>query len=107
MARRVLSARFFGLVLSAAATVLPAVPSRAAQGCLSASEARAAAASGKVVPLSQLLGEIGAAAGGQVLPTPQLCSVGGRYVYLVNVLSSRNQVTRLTIDASSGAILGH
>ena len=78
-----------------------------AANCLSASDARAAVQSGEVVPLSKVLKQIRKAAGGEILPPPQLCKVKGQYVYLVNVLSSDGSVTRLTVDAASGAILGY
>jgi uncharacterized membrane protein YkoI len=77
-----------------------------ADGCLSPSEARDAAQNGTIVPLSRVIGQIRAAANGEILPPPQLCNIGGRYVYLVNVLTRDGQVTRLTVDASSGNILG-
>ena len=79
----------------------------AAQECLSAGEARAAVAQGQVAPLSRILGAIKQAAPGQILPSPSLCRSGDRYVYRLNVLTSGNRVTRLTVDAASGAILGN
>jgi hypothetical protein len=106
MTRKGLPAWFLGCALSAAGLPFLAFPATAA-GCLSAGEARAAVAAGKVVPLSRILGAIKAATGGEVLPTPQLCASGGGYVYLVNVLAPDNKVTHLTIDAASGAILGN
>jgi hypothetical protein len=78
-----------------------------AEGCLSPGQARAAAQSGEIVPLSQIIGQIRSAARGEILPPPQLCSVGGRFVYIVNVLTRDGQVTRLTVDAASGSILGY
>ena len=78
-----------------------------ADGCLSPGEARAVAQSGEILPLSRVIGQIRAAGNGEILPPPQLCNVGGRYVYLVNVLTRDGQVTRLTVDASSGSILGY
>jgi hypothetical protein len=78
-----------------------------ADGCLSPGEARAAAQSGEIVPLSRIIGQIRAAANGEILPPPQLCNIGGHYVYLVNVLTRGGQVTRLTVDASSGSILDY
>ena len=77
-----------------------------ADGCLTPGEARAVAQSGEIVPLSRMIGQIRAAANGEILPPPQLCNIGGRYVYLVNVLTRDGQVTRLTVDASSGNIIG-
>lgn len=75
-----------------------------AAGCLSSSEARAAVQSGKALALSQLLGGIRSAAGGEIVPPPQLCDQGGRLVYIVNVLSG-GKVKKLTVDARSGSIL--
>ena len=77
-----------------------------ADGCLTPGEARAVAESGEIVPLSHVISQIRAAANGEILPPPQLCNVNGRYVYLVNVLTRDGQVTRLTVDASSGNIIG-
>jgi hypothetical protein len=79
----------------------------AAQGCLSAGDARAAVQSGDVVPLSRVLGQIRAAGGGEVLPTPQLCNIGGRLVYMVNVLTRTGAIKRLVVDARSGNISGY
>jgi len=94
--------------LAAAVLVGPAglASSAFADGCLSPGEARAAAQNGQIVPLSRVIGQIRAAANGEILPPPQLCNIGGRLVYLVNVLTREGQVTRLTVDASSGNILG-
>jgi len=78
-----------------------------ADGCLSPADARAVAQSGEIMPLSRIIGQIRAAGNGEILPPPQLCNIGGRYVYLVNVLTRDGQVTRLTVDASSGNILGY
>jgi len=77
-----------------------------ADGCLTPGEARAVAQSGEIVPLSHVISQIRAAANGEILPPPRLCNVNGRYVYLVNVLTRDGQVTRLTVDASSGNIIG-
>jgi hypothetical protein len=74
-----------------------------AQGCLSADQAREAAQAGQVMPLSEILGQIQ----GEILPSPQLCNRGGRYVYVVNVLKPDGEVSRLTVDAASGNIIGY
>jgi hypothetical protein len=107
MVRRILPAVILASALIALA--FPGVGTAApyGEGCLSAGDARAAVQSGQIVALSQILGAIRAAAGGEVLPSPQLCNMGGRLVYLVNVLSRGGAVKRLTVDAQSGAILGH
>lgn len=74
-----------------------------AQACLSQSDTRAAVESGQVIALSSVLGQIRDSVGGEILSSPALCTVGGRLVYLVNVLVN-GQVTRLQIDAQTGAI---
>jgi uncharacterized membrane protein YkoI len=77
-----------------------------AADCLSPNQARAAAQQGQIMPMSSLIGSIKAAAGGEILPPPQLCQSGGRYVYIVNVLQPNGQVKRITVDAASGNIIG-
>lgn len=72
-------------------------PAARAQSCLSADAARNALQTGQVVPLSQLRGQIV----GEIVGMAQLCMSGGRYVYIVNVLSRSGQVTRLTLDATA------
>lgn len=100
---------FIFLALAALLLVSPfgLASSALADGCLSPGEARAVAQSGEIMPLSRVIGQIRAAANGEILPPPQLCNIGGRLVYLVNVLTRDGQVTRLTVDASSGSILGN
>jgi uncharacterized membrane protein YkoI len=91
----------------AAALAGPAFAGTAdAADCLSPNQARAAAQQGQIMPMSSLIGSIKAAAGGEILPPPQLCQSGGRYVYIVNVLQPNGQVKRITVDAASGNIIG-
>ena len=91
-----------GLALASAGAGPPAF----AQGCVSTSEARAAAQAGEIAPLSQILGSLRGAVEGKVLPTPELCKSGGRYVYRVNVLAPDGRVVRVVVDAATGAIIG-
>lgn len=96
-----------GVALAVLALTAPA-DSAFAAGCLSAGEARAAVQQGQARPLSSMLKSIRAQAGGEVLPSPQLCDLGGgRLVYYVNVLAKSGEVKRLTVDASSGSIIGN
>jgi hypothetical protein len=106
MFRSVLSAILLGLAVLGVGTIGSGGPPAYAQGCVSAGEARSYVQSGDVVPLSQVLSAIRSAAGGEILPPPRLCNVGGRLVYLVNVLSRGGEVRRLTVDARSGNIVG-
>ncbi len=95
-----------GVSLLCGVAVLAPAPLLAAD-CLSAGEIRAAVKNGEAVPLSRVIGQIRAAAGGEILSSPQLCRVGGQLVYLVNVLGSDGQIQRLTIEARTGGISGY
>jgi hypothetical protein len=106
MMKATLLTLMLGMTLLIAGVTGPDGNARAA-GCLSSGEARAAVQSGQALPLSQMLGRIRSAAGGEIVPPPQLCNQGGHLVYIVNILSSGGKVTKLTVDARSGSILGH
>ncbi len=103
MIRRTLSALALVAALNVAGPVGIGAGPAAAQACLSQGDARAAVESGRAIPLSSVLGQIRATVGGEILSSPALCDFGGRLVYLVNVLSG-GQVTRLSVDAQTGAI---
>lgn len=103
MLRQVLHIVGIAAVLAVPALAGPA----AAADCLSPNQARAAAQQGQILPMSSIIGSIKAAAGGEILPPPQLCQSGGRYVYIVNVLQPNGQVKKITVDAASGDIIGH
>jgi uncharacterized membrane protein YkoI len=95
------------LVASLLATTAALYPAGAlAQGCLSAGDIRAAVAKGEVTPLSGIISQIEAATGGQVQSFPQLCNVGGRLIYIVNVLTG-GKLQRVQVDARSGSIMGY
>lgn len=86
-----------------AGPALVAAPPAMAQSCLSQSQVREAVDNGLAIPLSNVIGQIRATVGGEILSSPALCDYGGRLVYVLNVLSN-GQVTRLTVDAQTGAI---
>lgn len=100
MARRASLAATFWIALFLTGGAPSIVPAAAVQ-CLSAAEVRAAVQGGQAIPLSSVLGQIRET--GQVLSSPQLCTIGGRLVYLVNVLAD-GRVTHLEVDAQSGSI---
>jgi uncharacterized membrane protein YkoI len=81
--------------------------SAAAQGCLSTSQARDAVSNGLVVALSKVIGQVRSVAGGEVLPSPKLCLMNGRYMYLINVLTGGGKVMNVVVDASSGSIVSY
>ncbi len=89
----------FLLALAVAAGSSPA----AAQGCYSAGQIRAAVQAGQVVSLSSVIGQVKAMTGGEVLSSPQLCNIGGRLVYILNVLIG-GQVRHVQVDGASGSI---
>ena len=53
-----------------------------------------------------MIKRIRSATGGEIVPPPKLCKQGKRLVYVVNVLAPDGKVTKLTVDAASGNILG-
>lgn len=102
MIRKTLSALSLAAALSLGGPAGIGAGPVAAQACLSQGDARAAVESGRAISLSSLLSQIRATVGGEVLSST-LCDYGGRLIYMVNVLSG-GQVTRLTVDAQTGAI---
>lgn len=72
----------------------------AAQGCVSQGEARQAVQSGEASPFSAFSG--GLRSQGQIVSSC-LAGGGGSYVYVVQLVLSNGAVTRLVIDARTGA----
>lgn len=105
MFRTLALAAALALALPGALALAPG--SALAQGCLSSKEARSAVQTGQAVSLSKMVKRIQQATGGEILPTPQLCSMGGRLVYMVKVLRPDGSVETLTVDAASGSIAGY
>ena len=103
MIRNAVSALALAAALSLGGPVGLGTAPAQAQACLSQSDTRAAVESGQVIALSSVLGQIRDSVGGDILSSPSLCNLGGRLVYLVNVLVD-GQVMRLQIDAQTGAI---
>ena len=89
------------------AAVDPTPAAAQAQSCLSPAgpEARTAMETGQVVPLSRFLDAIRAQAQGEVTGSC-LTTSGGRYLYLVYVLTRSGTVKTLTVDAGTGTIQG-
>ena len=71
-------------------------------GCYSDQQIRSAVQQGQAVPLSNLIGQIQARFGGQIVSS-RLCSNGGRLAYFVTLLVG-GQVREIRVDAISGAI---
>ena len=99
MLREALSVLSLGFALGLTGPDDPA----AAASCYSAGEVRAAVQQGQVIQLSSVLNQIRAAVPGEIVTQPMLCDVGGRLVYLVDVLYG-GTVTHVQIDAQTGGI---
>ncbi len=85
-------------VLLTAGLAAPAL----ADECYSAGQTRQMVQQGQAVPLSGVLGQIKAI--GQIVSSDALlCNVGGRLVYLIDVLQNGN-VIHVQVDAQSGQI---
>jgi uncharacterized membrane protein YkoI len=97
MVTRTILALIVGAALSAGA----AVPALAQGGCQPV-DPRTAAQSGQIAPLSRFLDSIRQATGGGTPIGSQVCQMGGRLVYRVQVIIGGRQVT-IDIDAATGA----
>lgn len=105
MIRVLARAALLGMVLLATGMTSGDMTAQAAS-CLSSRDARTAVQSGEAISLSKMIGRIRSATGGEIVPPPKLCNQGGRLIYVVNVLSPDGQVTKVTVDAASGSIIG-
>ncbi|MEQ9691378.1 PepSY domain-containing protein [Bauldia litoralis] len=106
MIRKSLPALLLGMTLLLAGATAPVDEAEAAN-CLSDRDARSAVQSGQAVSLSKMIKRIQSTTGGEIVPPPKLCKQGGQLVYIVNVLSPDGKVTKVTVDAASGSILGY
>jgi uncharacterized membrane protein YkoI len=92
----------------AAATLMLAMlaPSWASeQTCLSKKERRAVLATGQVIKLSAALRSVKAKRGGDVIKA-RLCKGPNGFVYVLTLLARDGKVTRTTVDAKNGAVMG-
>lgn len=103
MLRAALSVFSLAALLGLAAPAGLSVDSASAASCYSQQQVRQAVQTGQVIQLSSVLNQIRAAVPGQIVSQPMLCDMGGRMVYLVDVLSG-GAVTHVQIDAQTGSI---
>jgi uncharacterized membrane protein YkoI len=73
--------------------------------CLSRTEQRAAIADGRAIPLAVAKRMVRQRISGELLGA-RLCPGSGRLVYLLTVLTHDGKVRRVTVDASSGTVIG-
>jgi hypothetical protein len=98
MKRIVLALLLCATLVAAGGGAAPAL----AQGGCQPVDPRAAAQSGQIAPLSNFLGSIRQATGGGTPIGSQVCQMGGRLVYRVQVMVGGRQMT-INIDAATGA----
>jgi uncharacterized membrane protein YkoI len=88
-----------------AAQAAGAADANAHRRCFSPEERRAAIASRKVVPLAKAIRAVKTKANGEVLRA-SLCEQGSDLVYVLTVLGRSGKVTRVTVDAANGTMMG-
>ena len=102
MIRRILLTLPLAVALSLAGPTGQGAAPAAAQACLSDNEARAVVSSGQASPFQNFYGAVTAQAG-DVQGIPDLCNLGGQWVYKVKVLAG-GKVTTVYVNAANGAI---
>ena len=101
---RILSATAVAFALFGAATAVANEPRK----CLSASEQRAAIATGQVIPLAAAIRSARGSVrgrGAREVVKARLCRRDGGLVYVLTVLARDGKVSRATIDAGSGRVV--
>ena len=95
------------LLLIASATAAPAAEAAKEKPrvCLSKSEQKAAISNGQAVTLAQAIRSV-RGRGGREVVNAQLCREERGLVYLLTVLARDGKVTHMTVDATSGKVVG-
>ncbi len=92
---------FLSALFATAVLVLPVSPVQAQGGaCLSDRAIQNAVASGKILPLNEILALAGLA-GTKVLPPVKVCDQGGQPYYIVSVLQG-GQAQSIALNAITG-----
>ena len=97
------------LLLIASATAATAAEKDKARVCLSKSEQKAAISNGQAVTLAQAIRSVRGSVrgrGSREVVNAQLCREERGLVYLLTVLARDGKVTHMTVDATSGKIVG-
>jgi hypothetical protein len=86
-----------------------AAADRHSRGCLNKAEQRAAVAAGRAIPLGQVrnnlnLGNRKGVRRGDII-SARLCTAQHGLVYVLTVLARSGKVSRVTVDAASGAVV--
>lgn len=95
------------LILAAvlALALAGAAPAAEPQACMTPDQRRAAITSQKAVPLARAVRAAKARYGGDLVGA-HLCERGKSLVYVLTVLGRDGRVTRVTVDAASGKLVG-
>ena len=96
----VLAGTLFFAVITA-----PAWPAEAPRICLHKDEQRAALAAGQAIPLAQAIRAAHVRSRGEVVRA-RLCQGPNGLVYVLTLLARNGKVTRATLDAANGSIVG-
>src|SRR5688500_869573 len=98
---------FGGLALAAVLAALPpsAASSQPSDGCLPRREAIATVLDGRAIPLRRIRGTAEQAARGEMI-NAELCHRGGQLVYVVTVLSVTGKVVYVSLNATTGQVIG-
>ena len=84
----------------------PAFAADAAQrACLSKAEQRAAVAANKAIPMAQAIKSLRDRGRRADVVRARLCRPDERLVYVLTLLARSGKVTRVTVDAASGALI--
>jgi uncharacterized membrane protein YkoI len=86
-------------------TFAPGWAEESVGACLSNEQRRAVVASGQVMRLAQAIRTAHIRRGGDVIKA-RLCKRGDGYVYVLTLLARDGKVTRTTVDATNGAVIG-
>ena len=87
-----------------------AVPAFAADAphrvCLSKAEQRAAVAANKAIPLARVIKSVRERGHRAEVVRARLCRSGDNLVYVLTLLARSGKVTRATVDAGNGELIG-
>jgi uncharacterized membrane protein YkoI len=97
--------RLFVIAALAAATLTPSLADETHHVCLSKEQQRVEIASGQVVKLEVALRSLQGRRRGDVI-NARLCRGAKGLVYVLTVLAGDGKVTRVTIDATNGTLVG-
>jgi hypothetical protein len=98
-----------GLVLAAVLAAFPPFAASSqgfpADGCMPRREAIATVLDGRAIPLRHIRGTAEQAARGEMV-NAELCYRGGQLVYVVTVLSVTGKVVYVSLNATTGQVIG-